>query len=140
MITQAQLIEEARRWLGVPYVHQGRTQYGVDCIGFILCVRNAISPWWAVNARELRTYQRRPKDGLLLGIVEQHCLQLAAPEPGAMILIRWPQTPYPSHVAMYVEGNLIHAYQRAHCVVETGFRAHWRRYTHSYWRLPGVQA
>lgn len=139
MITGAQVVAEARRWVGVPYVHQGRTPYGVDCIGLVLCVRDALAPWAAI-AGEARNYARHPKDGLLLARAQANCTQLDAPEDGAMILIRWPTTVHPSHAAIYAAGNLIHAYQRARRVVETGFRAHWLRNTHSFWRLPGVQA
>ena len=137
MIKRAQLVAEARRWVGVPYVHQGRTRYGVDCIGLILCVRAALEPWDALS-REPRDYARHPRDGLLLDRVRTSCFLLAAPEDGALILIRWPKTSHPSHVAIYAGGNLIHAYQRAKRVVETGFRAHWLRNAHSYWQLPGV--
>ena len=137
MIERALLVAEARRWVGVPYVHQGRTRFGVDCIGLILCVRDALAPWQALIG-ETRNYARHPRDGLLLDRVREHCAELERPEDGAMILIRWPKTPEPSHVAIYAGGNLIHAYQRAKRVVETGFRAHWQRDAHSYWRLPGV--
>lgn len=139
MIEPAQVVTEARRWLGVPYVHQGRTVYGVDCVGLVLCVRHSIVPWAALEG-ELRNYARHPQDGLLVERVQAHCHRLDAPEDGAMILIRWPKTAHASHVALYAGGNLIHAYQRARKVVETGFRAHWLRNAHSYWRLPGVRA
>lgn len=138
MIARADVVSEARRWLGVPYVHQGRTRFGVDCIGLVLCVRNALEPWEALH-RELRNYARRPKDSLLLDRVHANCVQLDAPEDGALILIRWPKNPEPSHAGIYADGNIIHAYQRVRRVVETGFRACWLRWAHSYWRLPGVQ-
>jgi len=37
--TRAQIVEEARTWMGVPYIHQGysKTQ-GCDCIGFVRAV------------------------------------------------------------------------------------------------------
>lgn len=137
MIEPSQIVTEARRWVGVPYVHQGRSRYGVDCIGLVLCVRHALSPWDALSS-EPRDYRRHPRDGLLLTRVRQRCTQIERPEDGSLILIRWPRTAEPSHVAIYAGGNLIHAYQRARAVVETGFRSHWERWAHSYWRLPGV--
>ena len=34
--TRAQIVEEARTWLGVPWVHQGFSKVqGCDCVGFI---------------------------------------------------------------------------------------------------------
>lgn len=32
------IVEEARKWLGVKYLHQGRNRHGVDCAGFPRCV------------------------------------------------------------------------------------------------------
>lgn len=137
MITPAQLVAEARRWVGVPYVHQGRSFNGVDCIGLIICVRSALAPWPA-STLEPRNYARHPRDGLLLDRIRAHCAQISGAENGAVILIQWPTAEEPSHAAIYADGNLIHAYQRAGAVVETGYRAHWPRYTHSFWRLPDV--
>ncbi len=137
MIERSQIVAAARDWLGVPYVHQGRTKFGVDCIGLILCVRNQLEPWDALR-RAPHDYARHPNDGLLIEHVRAQCFLLNEPEDGALILIRWPKTLHPSHVAIYAGGNLIHAYQRARRVVETGFRAHWARDAHSFWRLPGV--
>lgn len=137
MIAPAQIVSEARRWIGVPYVHQGRTAYGVDCIGLIICVRDTIESW-PDACNTTRDYSRQLQGGMLLELVERRCVRLSAPEDGAMILIRWPKHAYPTHAAFYAGGNIIHAYQRARRVIETGFRAHWLRDAHSYWRLPGV--
>ncbi len=35
MISRAQVVEEALTWLGVPWVHQGFSKRGCDCIGLI---------------------------------------------------------------------------------------------------------
>lgn len=139
MISAAQITSEARRWVGVPYVHQGRTRFGVDCIGLVLCVRDGVEAW-PICRTLTRTYARRPENALMLSVVEQHCVRVEAPENGCMILIRWPNTPAPTHAGIYAGGNIIHAYQRVRRVVETGFRSHWLRDAHSYWRLPGVSA
>lgn len=138
MIARADIVAEARRWIGVPYVHQGRSRFGVDCIGLVLCVRNAVEEW-TPGRTLIRNYARCPKDALLVSIVEKYATRLEEPEDGCMILIKWPRAITPAHAGIYAEGNIIHAYQRVNRVVETGFRAHWARYAHSFWRLPGVE-
>lgn len=138
MITGAQIAAEARAWIGVPFVHQGRTRSGVDCVGLVLCVREAIEPWPLARSFA-RNYARCPKDALLHSIVAEHTQQIDAPEEGCMILVKWPSAVAPTHAVIYSNGNIIHAYQRVKRVVETGFRAHWAREAHSFWRLPGVQ-
>lgn len=88
---------------------------------------------------ERRDYGRL-STGELLARVEAHCKPLAAPQPGCMVLIRWPRDTRASHVAVYTrEGNLIHCYAQSGRVVEHGFRAPWTRWAVSYWALPGVQ-
>lgn len=37
MTARPQIMETARSWLGVPWRHQGRNRYGIDCAG-LLCV------------------------------------------------------------------------------------------------------
>lgn len=138
MIDAQQIQAEARRWVGVPYVHQGRTRFGVDCIGLIICVRCAIEEW-ASGKAETRNYARVPKDALLLQRFEQHCTRIERPEAGCVILIKWPAAKTPAHAGFWCDGNIVHAYQRADRVIETGYRAHWLRDTHSLWRLPGVR-
>lgn len=139
MIRAADLVSEARSWLGVRYVHQGRSRFGVDCIGLVICVRSALERWTEAEL-EPRNYRRLPADGLLEQRLMRHCTQIEVPEDGAVILIRWPHTAHASHAALYAGGNIIHAYQLARGVIETGYRAHWLRDTVSYWRLPGVAA
>ena len=137
MIRAAALATEARAWVGVPYVHQGRTRFGVDCIGLIICVRQALGPWLGVEL-EPRNYRRVPTDGLLEQRIAEHCTQLERPEDGCVILIRWPRTAHASHAAFYFGGHIIHAYKQLRAVIETGYRAQWVRDTVSLWRLPGV--
>lgn len=137
MIERAAIVAEGQRWLGTPYVHQGRSQYGVDCIGFVICVRHAVEaiPSWLT---ETRTYARQPMHGLLLSRIAAHCTPLDQVEEGCLIVIRWPRMKEPAHVALYGGGNILHAYQKVNRVIQSGYRANWLRDTHSLWRLPGV--
>lgn len=36
MISSTAFIEEVRQWIGVDFLHQGRTSNGVDCIGILI--------------------------------------------------------------------------------------------------------
>lgn len=35
---EKQIVEAARRYLGVPFRHQGRSRLGVDCLGLLVCI------------------------------------------------------------------------------------------------------
>lgn len=136
MIHVDALIAEARTWVGVPFLHQGRTRHGVDCAGFIVAMMRsagALPPDFC----DIRNYARRP-NGELLTLVAHHCQRTHSEAPGLIVLIRWPRDTEPSHVALLTGPTLIHCYQRRRAVVEHGFRGPWRRDVHSLWRLPGV--
>lgn len=138
MIAGQRIVDEARNWLGVPFLHQGRSKHGVDCVGLVICVREVVEPCGFVSDI-LRVYARRPKDGLLLAIANEKCKQIEAPEVGAMLLVKWPKDATPSHVAILTgEGTLIHSYRNIEKVCEVGYRSQWLRWTHSFWQLPGV--
>lgn len=132
------MVEEARAWVGRKFAHQGRTQWGVDCIGLVICVRNELLPW-PEGMKSTRTYARNP-NGALLPAIQEHCTRIYVPEPGCIALMAWPQQKpeQASHVGFLTPDNIIHAYEAAGKVVETGYRGHWIRWTHSLWRLPGV--
>lgn len=43
MVTRAQIVQEARSWVNVPFKHMGRSrQEGVDCVGLVVCVARAL--------------------------------------------------------------------------------------------------
>lgn len=136
MITVDDLIAEARTWVGVPFVHQGRTRYGVDCAGFIVAMMRSAGALPA-DFRDVSNYARRP-NGELLTLVSRHCSRTHAETAGLLVLIRWPRDDQPSHVALSTGATLIHCYQRQRAVVEHGFRGPWKRDAHSLWKLPGV--
>jgi hypothetical protein len=130
------LIDWAYGWLGVPFKHQGRSRFGVDCIGFPIAVLRELELLPA-GFSDVRDYGRQP-DGLMQPIVERYCRNLAVPVLGCLVLIRWPRGAQAGHAAFCAGGSLIHSYQRAGGVVEHGFRGVWRAKLHSAWALPGI--
>lgn len=136
-ITVGAVISCARSLLGTRYQHQGRTQYGVDCIGFIILVMQRLD--LLPTEFESRNYGRLPR-AELIDKAAQYCTRVERAEAGCLILIRWPGELFPGHAALFTGVNLLHAYQQAGHVVEHGFRGHWLKRSHSFWRLPGVSA
>lgn len=136
-ITGQAIVEEARRWIGRPFRHQGRSEYGVDCIGLVILVRHTLAPWPRA-IRRAPDYRRNPNGQLLLELPE-HLEPIVKPEPGCVAVITWPRQKHPSHVAILTPETIIHAYAAAGRVVETSYAGHWLRQTHSLWRLPGVE-
>ena len=134
---RAELITAARGWVGVPFVHQGRSRSGVDCVGYVISLMSDLGLLPADFA-ERTNYGRVPADSELQRAAARYMVPVTAREPGAMALIRWPGTSLPSHVGILTGTTIIHAYQRARGVVEQSYGQPWLRLTHSLWRLPGV--
>jgi cell wall-associated NlpC family hydrolase len=139
VIDPAELITQARTWLGVPFRHQGRGRAGVDCAGFLVALMEAAGEL-PRDYHEPANYGRMPARELI-DVVRRYCVPAArAPTfPGALVLMRWPRDRQPSHVGLCTGATLIHCYQREGGVVEHGYRGPWPRVTHSLWRMPGVR-
>lgn len=136
MIPAPSLIGEARSWVGVPFVHQGRSRHGVDCAGFVVALMRSAGELPA-DFEDVSNYARRP-NGELLTLISRYCSRTSQEYPGLLVLIRWPRDVQPSHVALLTGPTLIHCYERRGAVVEHSYRGAWRRDTHSLWMLPGV--
>lgn len=82
-MTRAEIIAEARKWLGTPYRPRGRSARGLDCLGLLVKLGEAFavphvdtqdySLWPAGDHRILHTFDRflvrMPPDSRLPGLV-----------------------------------------------------------------------
>jgi cell wall-associated NlpC family hydrolase len=135
MISTSQVIDNARSWLGVRFLHQGRSRHGVDCLGFIAAVLDELGS--DVFMRYLpRAYGRDPQS-LLIDRLSALSRQIPL-QPGALALIKWPASEHPSHAAIYTGSTLIHCFQSEGRVIEHGYRGPWVARTMSVWALPLV--
>jgi len=139
-VSKESIIAEVRRLVGVPFVHQGRSVHGVDCIGAIaLAAINAgLDPEQATGLKDTRDYGRSASP-VLLDMVSRSCRRVRQPEPGLLVLFRFPEERDPQHFAILTDrGTVVHADARRGRVVEHGYRGQWLKWTHSLWRIPGV--
>lgn len=136
-IGQYEIVDKARELIGTPYRHQGRSRFGVDCVGFVVVILEHFGRLPVELAQT--NYGRLPR-AELIEKTRKYCEPLERPEPGALLLIRWPGERNPGHTAIYTgeDGLMIHAYGTLQKVVEHGYRGAWVRQTDSVWRLPGV--
>ena len=52
MITRTQIIEAARNYLDVPWLHQGRNIHGIDCVGLLIMVGRDIG----LDMKDVKAY------------------------------------------------------------------------------------
>lgn len=138
-MTSCSTVEAAQQFVGVPYHHQGRCTAGMDCVGLILAVAEAIGI--KLNDKpEFRRFKRRPPvgDGLLIHLDDQ-CLKVQLPQPGD-IMVFWfnPRNKRAQHLGIMGHGTLIHCHSGAKFVVEQHLTGYWwDRFIVAY-RMPGV--
>ena len=134
--TAAQVVSEARTWIGVPFVHQGRSRSGVDCIGLPIMVLRSLG---VPEFEPPRDYPRAPNDDTLL---KHHFLRFCTPlpdaVPGCAIALKAQRTFM--HVAIYTDTDtIIHVLEKHGRVIEHGFRGMWKsRFAAGNYALPGV--
>ena len=110
--TRAQVVAEARRWLGTPWVHQHRDcGAAVDCVGLVIGVARALG--LVPPAFDFNGYSRRP-DGTLLAVCDMHMqrIQRAQMQPGDVLVVAVERDPqHMGIVGDYAGGrlSLIHA-------------------------------
>lgn len=138
-ITADALVRCARELAGTPWQHQGRGPAGIDCAGLpiVACRRAGLNLF--DFAPLPRRYGRKATPDLL-ALIQAHCTPVSAPAPGVLVLFQFPGERYARHMGLLTATDLvIHAEaQTRRQVVEHGYRAHWVRWTHSLWWLPGV--
>lgn len=147
-MTPQTVTAEFRRWLAVPWVHQGRTEHGVDCAGLIVMALGALK-LLPPDFEDPKAYTRTPQPALAK-LVERHCRWVEDAAEGTLILIKWGRSQDPSHLAYCTGRNLIHSYSRmvgrgqhgpaqSGRVIEHRYGEPWLRQTAGVYELPGVK-
>ena len=135
MIAAHEVIEQARAWVGVRFLHQGRTRNGADCLGSIAGIMAELGSMAPMNFLPLN-YGRDPGPRLIQTLEE---ITREIPlQPAAFVLVKFPHAKHASHGAIYTGENLIHCFAGAGKVVEHGYRDPWVKRTVSVWALPLV--
>lgn len=145
-VTRADIVAEARGWLGTPWRHQQRTRgVAVDCAGLVIGVARTlglVARGWNVDG-----YARVPDGRSLLEQCDaaMRRIALAAIAPGDVLVLAVESQP--RHIAIaapYVHGGLsiIHAQDSRNparaCVVEHRLAPALRARVVAAYALPGI--
>ena len=136
-VSRADIVAEARSWIGTPYRHQASLKgAGADCLGLIRGIYRVFcgpekepvtpySPNWAEETR-----QETLRDAARRHLVEIDAAPFRDGEPlrdGDVILIRVRDRGPAKHAAIASgPDTIVHAYDR-HAVAENALPAAWRR-------------
>ena len=134
---EMRVVDEARKWLGTPYRHQGtRLQVGADCLGLIRGIWREI---YGIEPETPAPYamdwaEKGDDDRLLNAAIKHFELVSSSPSFGNLVLFRWNSGALAKHTGIMVgESAFIHSYSGVG-VVESPLVPAWRK------RIAGVFA
>lgn len=125
----ADILAHARGYLGTPWVHQGRSSAGLDCLGLAALTARAVRGYtW-----DITNYAAQATDETMLRLCAEHMdpVPLAQLAPGHVVVIRYQRQrhmaivgDYPAHPGAL---SLIHASSVHGKVVEHRLDSRWQR-------------
>jgi cell wall-associated NlpC family hydrolase len=142
--TRAGIVEAARTFLGVPWVHQGRTTAGMDCCGFI--VEAAIKAGAVPDVEFEQDYRREENGERMLALLKDYLEAVPDAEdarPGDVLALcdeqlKRPDVPRHLIILTQLEPYWKGIHASAHGVREHRLDILFKRRVHSVWRVRGV--
>jgi cell wall-associated NlpC family hydrolase len=118
MVTRAEIISEARSWVGVPWRHQGRTrENGIDCAGLPVLV----GAKFHLFCYEDVNYPRRP-DGTFVDHFRKYLISKPVTKMQEGDVLIFAEGRHPCHCGIHTifrgQPSVIHAHVGARKVVE----------------------
>jgi len=142
-MTPADVVAAARKYLGLPIRHQGRTD-ALDCVGLVLAVAEDLALLDVSGQPILRAQYANYPSQPVNAFVHSECIRRLdvrmVPtlrdsltkvrhelEPGNIVTIRLPSVPCHTAIVtwLYREPGIIHAYSPVGKVVEHRLDQHW---------------
>jgi hypothetical protein len=127
-VSGSQIIEAARRFIGVPFRHRGRNIAGLDCAGLVIAVYRHLN--LMPNDFVETLYNKMPTAGLVEKTLSQFCTKKQTPEIGNILMLSFLDNP--CHMAFFADDTIIHAYNPRGKVVEEEYSQKWEN------RLTGI--
>lgn len=127
------IIEVARTYMGVPYLHQGRNRAGLDCIGLIVCVARDLG----MDVQDMDRYTTDPEPEKLMAGLAGHLQEIPIGEAAIGDVGLFRVKVIPQHTAILTDVGMIHAYSSpsANRVVEHGI-SNWAERMVAAYRFP----
>lgn len=136
-MTGEDVVREARALLGAKWRHQGRRPDGVDCIGLVVLVRQALR----LETIDVNDYQRIATDESMLTYCREHMQQIPFTKlkPGDIVVFAFDNQRHMAIIGDYPGGrrfSIIHAYASRRMVVENQFDQFWTPRVRGFFRFP----
>ena len=147
MITQcpeikrrSDILVEARRWIGTPYIHQASVLgKGCDCLGLVRGIwRSIVGPEPEAMPEYSQDWGEVSLTEPMLEAAQKWFVPISLPDAksGDLVLFRWKNTAIIKHAGILAgERNFIHAYEKAG-VVETTLGPQWKKRIAAAFQFP----
>lgn len=129
-----EIVAAARRYLGTPFLHQGRTPHGIDCIGLAISVAHELQ----LTTFDITGYSRVPSGRMMSRLLRTHCTEIGINDAQAGDLFHLAFELDPQHIAMVTDAGFIIHSDNPRGVVEHRLDIKWRRRIRGTYRMPGV--
>jgi cell wall-associated NlpC family hydrolase len=130
------IVATALTYVGVPFLHQGRSRSGVDCVGLVICTAHDLG----ITDYDKADYERDPDSDELVRLLDAHMdrKRLIDAEPGDLVLMALGKGK-PKHVALLIDyDRMLHTYANAGKVVVNGFGNHWQHRVRGCYSFRGI--
>lgn len=123
---RSEVCEHSKKFLGIPFIHQGRTDAGYDCAGFIRKIAEDCN-LYKDEVIDIKGYSRIPdglslRNALIKGTAKEKSFKNI--KAGDIILMSFIKEP--QHLSLYLgNGKIIHSYQGAGKIVMHDLDSKW---------------
>lgn len=135
-LTPDVLIAEARRWLGTPFRHQGRTAGGIDCVGLLIVIARGLG----LPHHDVTGYTRRATGMGFLEHFHAHLTEIVPTDARPGDVLVFVETSYPCHTGLMTRHrgavHLIHAHALRGRVLEEPMAGEWAGKLRFAFRFP----
>jgi cell wall-associated NlpC family hydrolase len=131
------MIDQARTWINVKFRHQGRSRFGVDCVGLFACVAGELGRPDPIPAN----YSREPDSRLLLAELRKRFEEIKINEtrPGDFLVMHFENVKGVMdrrHLALRTDKGIIHSAAMYRKVTEHGLTPEWANRVVTAFRIP----
>lgn len=140
MPSREAIVEAARKYLGLPFRHQGRGPSGLDCAGLLVVVGRDLG----LTIVDDTSYRRIPDTAKLRGILNENLRHKPKNQrrPGDVLLFKDPvRRGHAYHLGIQTDVGFIHAYGKfgIRRVVEMPWSEDWERAIVGVFEYPGLE-
>ncbi|TGT76705.1 MULTISPECIES: NlpC/P60 family protein [unclassified Mesorhizobium] len=106
-MTAEAFVAAARGFIGAPWVHQGRSDKGMDCVGLIVLAARSVG----IDAPLKADYGRFQYYPQAREYLEQFCDRVGSPELGDIVLFKTTQSLHMAIVSEVTDGRIARVIQ-----------------------------